>query len=97
MHIDAIADANMAVLVDYYATWCKPCLAMMPTVEAFAAAHADRVRLVKIDVSEHTDFAVAQRVMGVPTLALYTGGQERWRHAGVLSQGELEDALQAFL
>ena len=88
----ALSD-NSTVLVDFYAPWCGPCMAMMPMLKELEIEIASRARLLKVDVDKNIDLAVEQKVMGVPTFVLYHQGRELWRHPGVLSRSELLQAL----
>ncbi|MDW8230415.1 MAG: thioredoxin family protein [Saprospiraceae bacterium] len=92
---ETLISADTLTLVDFHATWCGPCRAMMPMLDEVQTEWADRLRIEKIDVDEHTALAVQQRVMGVPTLILFRRGQELWRHAGALTKEGLLQALRA--
>ncbi len=81
------------LLVEFYATWCGPCMAMMPMLDALQTELGDVVDIHKIDVDHNIDFAVQQKVMGVPTFALYKNGIEVWRQAGTLTRAQLLDAI----
>ena len=48
----AVLRSDKPVLVDFWATWCAPCRALAPTVEAIAVKHGERARVVKLDVEE---------------------------------------------
>ncbi len=87
--------SNRLVLVDFFATWCGPCRAMIPMLDDVQAELGDRLHIEKIDVDEHTSLAVKQRVMGVPTLILFRRGKELWRHPGELTKAALLQAIQA--
>jgi thioredoxin 1 len=95
MTFDELIQSDTLVLVDFWATWCGPCKTMHPVLDALKDDLGDRVRIVKIDVDKNTDLAVAQRVMGVPTFALYRHGKELWRQPGVLTLQALKTAIEA--
>ncbi len=97
LDFDKLIQQDKPVLVDFYATWCSPCMAMMPMLEALQAEMADNLHVVKIDVNEHTSLAVAQRVLGVPTLILFWRGRELWRHAGEIAKLALLQQIQEAL
>ena len=90
----AILSGTSPVLVDFYAPWCGPCMAMMPMLEELEKEIGDRVRFFKVDVDKNIDLALEQKVMGVPTLVLYQNGRELWRNPGVLSRHELLQVIR---
>jgi thioredoxin 1 len=92
---EELVNAPTPVLVDFWATWCGPCRAMHPVLDALKAEMGDRVRIVKIDVDKNIDLAVRMKVMGVPTFMLYKNGHELWRDAGVLSKEALRKAVES--
>jgi thioredoxin 1 len=94
MTFDELIQSDTPVLVDYFATWCGPCQTMLPVLDALKSELGERVRIVKIDIDKNLDLAVAQRVMGVPTFAIYREGREVWRQAGVLTQFALHQAVE---
>ncbi len=94
LDFETLISADRLTLVDFHATWCAPCRAMMPMLDEVQAEFSDRLRIEKIDVDEHTTLAVQQRVMGVPTLILFRKGRELWRHAGTLGKESLLQAIR---
>jgi thioredoxin 1 len=95
MTFEQIIQSDTPVLVDFFATWCGPCKAMMPSLDQLKTEMGDSIRIVKIDVDKNTDLAVAQKVMGVPTLALFKNGKELWRQAGAMSAPALKAVIEA--
>ena len=70
-----LASADRLVLVDFWATWCPPCRMVEPVLKEIAAELCDVLDVVKVDVDASPITAAAQRVMGMPTMSLYRGGQ----------------------
>jgi thioredoxin len=72
------------VLVDFWGPRCGPCLKLMPWVEKLAdeLAESDSARIVKVNTAENRRLAMGLRVMGLPTFALYSEGQEVARLTG---------------
>jgi thioredoxin 1 len=93
MTFQEIIQSDTPVLVDFFATWCGPCKAMAPALDTVKADLGDAIRIVKIDVDKNTDLAVAQKVMGVPTLALFKNGKELWRDAGAMTAPALKAVI----
>lgn len=79
---DAVATTSMAVLVDLWAPWCGPCLAMAPGIELAATELAGQVKVVKVNVDEATDVAARFGVQSVPTLVLLRDGTVVARKVG---------------
>jgi len=73
--------AQGLVVVDVWGPLCAPCIAMMPDVEALAAARSD-VKFVKLDSSQARRLCMELRVMGLPAFLLFQNGREVGRLAG---------------
>lgn len=78
------------MLVDFFATWCGPCKAFAPTLDAVARAYEGRVDVVKVDVDAEPELARQFRVMSIPTLVLMENGQVKEKRVGVQSQADVE-------
>jgi thioredoxin 1 len=70
-----VLEADGPVLVDFWAPWCGPCLAVAPTLEQVARHYADRVRVLKLNVDENPKTAEAYGIRSIPTIALFLKGQ----------------------
>jgi thioredoxin 1 len=60
------------LLVDYWATWCGPCKALIPRLEALSSEYPD-VTFVKVNVDENTESALELGIRSVPTIMIYNG------------------------
>jgi len=91
------AAASVPVLVDLWAPWCGPCLAVAPVLERLAARHAGRIKIVKVNTDENT--AVARRfdASSIPLLVVLQGGQVAERIVGAQPLPALEARLAPFL
>lgn len=103
VHIDEnnfeqmVLKAEMPVLVEFGATWCQPCKQLEPVLLKLGEEWGARVRLAKVDVDESPDLTVHFRVMGVPTVILFKGGQAAARFSGYQSREKVLEKLAAFL
>jgi thioredoxin 1 len=66
-----LAAQDRPVLVDFSASWCGPCKAMAPALEAFAECRYNELAVVKIDIDEAPGIASKYAIRSVPTLMLF--------------------------
>ena len=83
---------EVPVLADFWASWCGPCRMMGPIVEEIAKEHTE-LRVVKVNVDDEPDLAQKYKVMNIPTLLLFRGGDIIKRQIGAVSKGKLEEIL----
>jgi len=86
-----IADAQVPVLVDFYADWCGPCRMMAPTLDDLAQKRAGEVLVLKLDTDANPLTASRFGIRGIPTVIAFQGGNERSRHVGVADLKILEN------
>ena len=80
------------VLINLWATWCGPCRMMAPVVEELAAEHPE-YKFGKINVDEQPELAGEYRIMSIPTLMVFRGGQATAVKVGVTPKEELLNLL----
>jgi len=88
-----VIKAKEAVLVDFFATWCGPCQALVPTINELSKEAGD-FGIYKVDVDESADLAAKYDIASVPTLIIFKGGQEVERLQGLQDKNSLLEALK---
>lgn len=64
------------VLVDFWSPKCDPCMALLPSVEKMAEEFAGKVKFCKVNSLENRRLAIAEKVMGLPTILFFKDGQK---------------------
>lgn len=82
--------AKGKVLVDFYATWCGPCMRLAPFVAELADEHPE-ITVVKVDVDRLQEAAARFQITSIPTLILFENGQAKKTVLGFMSKRQLEE------
>ncbi|MDR0727917.1 MAG: thioredoxin [Puniceicoccales bacterium] len=86
--------SNKVALVDFHATWCGPCRAMGPVIEALHGEFFGIAGIAKVDVDESPELAEAFGVRSIPTLIFFKDGQQVEQLLGARTQDELAQKLR---
>ena len=70
-----VEGSALPVVIDFWAPWCGPCLALLPTIEAVAALYQGKVKVVKINVDENKEISQKFGVRGIPYLVVLEKGK----------------------
>ena len=87
-----VLKSEKPILIDFWATWCGPCMRQGPVVEELAE---EGYAVGKVDVDQNMALAQQFRVVSIPTLILFKDGTEAKRFIGLTSKEELKSALDA--
>lgn len=88
-----VLEASVPVLVDFWATWCGPCQMVGPVIEEIAEEVAD-AKICKVDVDEQPELARQYKVLSIPTLMVFKGGELIKRESGAKSKEEILEMLK---
>jgi thioredoxin 1 len=92
-----VLQSTAPVLVDFWAEWCGPCIALGPTVEAVARDYQGKAKVVKVNVDNSNQTAQRYGIRSIPTLILFKGGDETDRVIGTTSKDRLAQMIDQAL
>lgn len=88
-----VLNSDKPVLVDFWATWCGPCMMIAPTIAEIAEERAD-IKVGKIDVDQQPELAIQYKVMSIPTLMVFKNGEVTAKTLGVQTKQAILDLLE---
>lgn len=84
------ASKSTPVIVDFWAPWCGPCRQLGPAIEKAVTAAKGKVRLVKIDIDKHPQYAGQLRVQSIPAVFAFSGGKPVDAFMGALPESQVK-------
>ena len=97
-NIEEIIATGKPVVVDFWATWCGPCMAMSSIVDALAEQYEGKVEIGKYNIEEETEFCNQNRVMSIPLFLFFKDGKKTSiRLTGKVSEEELKSKIEELL
>jgi len=91
------ASKTQPVMVDFWASWCRPCLMLAPTVAEIASENAGKLKVVKMNVDDNVNTPGQFNVRGIPALLLFKGGQLAEQIVGNVPKDNITKALARHL
>lgn len=92
-----VINAELPVLLDFWAPWCGPCNAITPVLEEIAKLYAGKLIVAKINIDENSVTPQKFGVRGIPTLILFKNGEVESTKVGPVSKSQLSAFLDSHL
>lgn len=90
---DMVLQADHAILVQFGAPWCGPCIRLEPILKKVAYDMAEKMQVMTLNTDENQLLPRKLNVMSIPTLILFENGGEVQRFVGVMSEAKLKKRL----
>lgn len=90
-------ESGKPVVIDFWATWCGPCIKLGPVVEELAEKYADQAVIGKLNIDENDEIASENRVRNIPTVLFFKDGELKERSVGLVKLSDLEEKLAKIL
>ena len=88
-----VLKSDIPVLVDFWATWCGPCMMLSPVIAELAEELEGKVKVGKVNVDEQNELAMQYRVASIPTLLLFENGQLTKTSVGFMPKNAIIETL----
>jgi thioredoxin 1 len=94
---EVVLKSTNPVLVDFWATWCRPCQMVAPILEDLTSEYGDKLVIAKLDVDQNQQIAQKYRVMSIPTMIVFVQGKRLLILVGFKPKDKLKQELDAAL
>ena len=96
-NFNQIVNQHHLALIDFWAPWCGPCLALAPTIEELAEEYSGKIFVGKLNVDENPETAEQFQIFSIPTLIIMKDGKEVDRIVGLVPKKQIEAVLRKHL
>ena len=96
-NFEELLQSEKLVIVDFWATWCGPCRMLSPILDEVEEEMADKIQVVKVNVDDADEVAAQFRIMSIPTLLFFKGGQIVDKTVGAMPKNVLVEKINSNL
>ena len=85
-----VLNSDIPVLVDFWASWCGPCMMLGPVVSKIAEEYEGKLKVGKVDVTSEEDLAIRYGISNIPALKIFKNGQIAAEELGAMQYPALK-------
>jgi thioredoxin 1 len=90
-----VLESDVPVLVDFWASWCGPCIAIGPAIEQLADEFQGRVKVGKLNVDDSPAVAQQFGIRSIPTMLFFNGGRVVDQQIGLMPKSQLAKKMES--
>ena len=94
---EKITNGNGVALVDFWASWCGPCMMLAPVIDEIADDFVSRADIYKVNVDEEGEIAMKFGIMSIPTLIVFKNGEVFDKIVGVVPKEKIASVIESAL
>lgn len=92
-----VLEAEVPVLVDFYADWCPPCKILAPILDDVGEKNQGKAKVLKLNVDENREMTERYQIFGMPTVIVFKNGEAMERHPGAKSEQFYQDLIDKYI
>ncbi|MUL09982.1 thioredoxin TrxC [Aliivibrio fischeri] len=96
-NLAALLNSDKAVVIDFWAPWCNPCIGFSPVFEDVAAERSGQIRCIKVNTEAEQQIAAQYQIRSIPTIMVFKNGQRVDMINGALPKGQFDQWLNQAL
>ena len=94
---ESVLESSVPVVVDFWATWCAPCLAAAPIFEELSKEYDGKVGFAKVNVEDNSFVAAKYGIAAIPTMIIFKGSKAVQQIVGLRPKSDLKKILDGLL
>ena len=85
------------VIVEFWGTWCQPCLVMKPIFEKVSKKNTSEVQMYTMDIDINKEIAIGFGIRSIPTIKVFNGGSVIDTKIGLLSENQINELVKELI